>query len=189
MTCHILEYPITTPKRRQQHPRSNTKIRDEGQTIQVRIPPKRDRIPGIHHWTRRSQERPRQGTCHIGLDNPQENKANPMLPRILQLLLTIYRRIQQNSKTTICEDKEEMHRQLGMGKQRTTSIRRIKDKTYHSTSTGLLGAPRIDQNRNRRLEIRLLRNIVTTMPGRKMETSGVPMQANVGRRMQLQHAR
>jgi len=112
-----------------------------------------------------------------------------MLPKILQLLPTIYRRIQQDSQTTICKDKRGMHWQLGIGRQRTTSLRQIKDKTHYGASTGLLRPPGSKQNRNRRLEIRMLRYVVTTIPGRKMETSGVPIQDNVGRRMQLRHTR
>jgi len=108
-----------------------------------------------------------------------------MLPRFLQLLLTIHRRFQQDDQTTICKNEKEMHWQIGMGRQRTASVRRIKDEPHHSTSTGLLRPSRTDQNRNRQLEIPLLRYIVTTMPGRKMETSGVTIQDNVGRRMQL----
>jgi len=42
---------------------------------------------------------------------------------------------------------------------------------------------------NRRLKIRLLRYTVRTMPGRKMETSGVPIRDNVRCRMQLRHTR
>jgi len=110
-----------------------------------------------------------------------------MLPGVLKLLSTIYRRFQQNGQTTICENKKRMHWQLGMGRQRTASVRRIKDKTYHGTSTGLLRPPRTNQNRNRGRKIHLLRYPVTTMPGRKMEARGVPIQDNVGRRMQLRH--
>jgi len=78
-----------------------------------------------------------------------------------------------------------MHWQLGMGRERTASVRRIKDETHHGTSTGLLRPHHTDQNRKRRLKIRLLRYTGTTMPGRKMETGGVPIQDHVGRRMQL----
>jgi len=123
------------------------------------------------------------------MDNTQENQGNPMLPEILQLLLTIHKRFQQDGQTAVCENKEGMHWQLGMGRQRTASIQRIKEKTYHGTSTSLLQPPRTNQNRNRRLKIRLLRYTVTTMPGRKMETSGVPIQDTVGRRMQPRHTR
>jgi len=80
-----------------------------------------------------------------------------------------------------------MYWQLGMVRQRTASVRRIKDKTYHGTSTGLLRPPHTDQHLKRRLEIVLLRYTVTTMPGRQKETSGVPIYDNVGRRMQLRH--
>jgi len=123
------------------------------------------------------------------MENTQENQENPMLPRILQLLLTIYRWFQQDSQTTIRQNKEEMHQQLGMGRQRTARVGRIKENTHHSTSTGLLRPPRTDQNRNRRLKIRLLRYTFTTMPGRKMGTSGVPIEDNVGRRMQQRYRR
>jgi len=112
-----------------------------------------------------------------------------MLPRILQFLPTIYRGFQQDSQITICENEKGMHRELGMGRQRTASVRRIKDKTQHGTSTGLLRPPRTNQNRNRCLEICLLRDTVRAMPVRKMEPSGVPIQDNVGRRMQLRHTR
>jgi len=125
----------------------------------------------------------------MGLDDPQNNQGNTMLPRFLQLLPTIYRRIQPNSQTTIRKNEEGMHRQLGVGRQRTPRVRRIKDKTHHGTSTGILRPPRRDQNRNRGLEMRLFRYTVSTMPGRKMETSCVPIQDNVKRRMQLGHTR
>jgi len=42
--------------------------------------------------------------------------------------------------------KKGMHWPMGMGRQRTASIGRIKDKTHHSTSTGLLRPPHTDQN-------------------------------------------
>ena len=155
----------------------------------MRVRPKRDRIPRIYHWTRRGHNRSSYDTSHLGLDNTQENQGNPMFPGILQLLLTIYRRFQQDGQTTICKNKEGMHWKLGMGRQRTARFRRIKDKTHHGTSTGILRPPRRDQNRNRGLEMRLFRYTVSTMPGRKMETSCVPIQDNVKRRMQLGHTR
>ena len=155
----------------------------------MRIPPKRDGIPRIYHWTRRGQDRPSQDTSHLGLDDPQENKGHPMLPRLLQLLPTIHRRVQQDGQTTICKNKKEMHWQLGMGRQRTVNLRRIKDETHHGTSTGLLRHPHTNQNRNGCLKIRLLRYTITAMPGRKMETSCVPIQDDDGRRMQLRHTR
>ena len=117
----------------------------------------------------------------MGLDNTQDKQGNPILPMILQLLPTIYRMFQQDSQTAIHENKEGMDRQLGMGRQRTASMRRIKDKTHHSTSTGLLRPPRTNQNQNRRLKIPLHWYTVTTMAGRKMETSGVPIQNHVRR--------
>ena len=40
-----------------------------------------------------------------------------------------------------------MHWQLGMGRERTASVRRIKDETHDGTSPGLLRTPRTDQNR------------------------------------------
>jgi len=74
----------------------------------------------------------------MGLEDTQENQENPMFARILQLLPTFHRRVQQDSQTTIRKNKKGVHWQLGVGRQRTTSIQRIKNKTHHSTSTGLL---------------------------------------------------
>jgi len=153
--------------------------------MQLGIPPKRNRVPRIYHWTRRGQNRPSQKTGHLGLDGPQKDDGNTMLPRVLQLLQTIYRRLQQDSQSTIRKDKQGMHRELGIGRQRTTSIRQIKDKTQYGTGTDLLRPSGTNQDRNRCLKIRLLRYTVTTMAGRKMETSGIPIQDNVGRQMQL----
>ena len=114
------------------------RLGDQGQTIQMQIPPKRNRVPWIYHWTIRGPDRPSQDTGHLGLDNPQKNQGKSVFPRILQLIQAIYRRFQQESQTTIRENKKEMHRQLGVGRQRTTSIWQTKDKTHHSTSSGLL---------------------------------------------------
>jgi len=58
----------------------------------------------------------------MGLDNPQENKGNPMLPRILQLLPPIYRRLKQDSQTALRKNEKGMDQQLGMGRQRTKSL-------------------------------------------------------------------
>ena len=151
----------------------------------MRIPPKRNRIPRIHHWTRSGQDKPSQDTSHMGLDNTQENQGNPMLPRILQLLPTIYRSFQQDSQATIRKDRKEMHRQLGVGRQRTKGIRRTKDKTQYSASPGLLLPPCTNRDRDGRLEIRLLRNTISAMQGGEMEAIGIPIKNNVRRRMQL----
>jgi len=158
---------------------------DKRQTLQVRIPRKQNRVPRIYHRTRRGQDRPSQNRGHLGLDDPQKNQGNTMLPRVLQLLQAIYRRLQQESQTAIRQNKEGIHRQLGIRRQTTTSIRQIKDKTHQSTGTDLLPPSGTTQDGNRRLKIRLLWSTVTTMPGWKMEATGIPIQDNVGRRMQV----
>jgi len=78
-----------------------------------------------------------------------------------------------------------MRWQLGVGRQGTKGMRRTKDKTHHSTSTGLLRPPHIDQDRKRRLKIRLPRNTISAMQGREMEARGIPIKNNVRRQMQL----
>ena len=78
---------------------------------------------------------------------------------------------------------------MGMGGKRTTSIRRAQEKTYHNTGYGPFRPQGTNQTRNRRFEIRLFRNPVTTMRGWEMETSGLPIQDNAGRRMQLRYTR
>jgi len=91
---------------------------------------------------------------------------------------------QQNSRTTIRKDKKRMHRPVTVGRQGTKSIRQTKDKAHQSTSTGLLRPPGTNQDRNRGLKICLLPHTISTMPGREMETSGIPIQDNVESRMQ-----
>jgi len=186
---HIFGHPTTRAKRRQQHPPGNTKIRDEGQTIQMRIPPKRIRIPRIYPWTRRVLNRPSQDTGPLGLDSPQENEGRQMLPRFLQLLPMIYGRFQQASQTTIRKNEERLDQQMGMVRKRTGSIRRTKNKTHHSTSTGVLRPSHTNHNRNRHLEIPLLQYTISTMPAREIEASGIAIQDNVGRGMQLRYTR
>ena len=96
----------------------------------------------------------------------------------------------RTAKPLYAKTKKECIGKGEMERQGTTSIQQIKDKTHHSTSTGLLRPPCTDQNlKNRRLKIPLLRYTVTTMPGRKMETSGVPIQDNIRSRMQLRYTR
>jgi len=151
----------------------------------MRIPAKPNIIPRIYHWTRRGQDRTSQDTGHLGQDSAQENPGNPMRPRVLHILLMIYRRFQQDSQTAIRKNEKGMYWHLGMGRQRTTSNRRVKDKTHHSTSTGLLRPPCTNQDRKRGLKMHLLRYTITTMPGREMEASGIPIQDNVGRQIQL----
>jgi len=89
-----------------------------------------------------------------------------MLPRVLQLLPSIRRRLQQNSQATIRKDKKGTLRQLGVRRQGTKGIQRTKDKTHQSTSTSLLRPPRTDQDRNRHLKIRLLPNPISAIQGR-----------------------
>jgi len=112
-----------------------------------------------------------------------------VFPRILRLLPTIYRRFQQNSKTIICTNKKGVHRQVGMGRQGTTSICRIRDKAHPSTCPGLLRLPHTNQDRNRRLKIRMLGDTITTMSGWKVESSGILLQNNVESVMQLRYTR
>jgi len=57
----VLIYSNTLQQHRKDVSNILKAIRKSGmktQTIQVRIPPKRNRIPRIHHWTRRGQDRP-----------------------------------------------------------------------------------------------------------------------------------
>jgi len=57
----------------------------------------RNGIPRIYHQQRRSQSRPYQNSGHMGLETTYQQARNPRIHGILQLLPTIYRRIQQDS--------------------------------------------------------------------------------------------
>ena len=123
------------------------------------------------------------------MDNSKIEKGYPKLPRILQPLQTIYRRIKQNGQTPIPKYRKEVRQQLGMGRQRAKSIRQTQNKTHHVTSTGTLQTWSTNKTRDRRLEICVLRNPVITMRGREMETNGLPIKEDARRRMQLRHPR
>ena len=121
------------------------------------------------------------------MDNSKIEERHPKLPRILQLLQTVYRRIQQNGQTSLSTHRKEVRQQLGMGRQRTKSIRRAQDKAHNVTSTDTLQTWGTNKTRDRRLEICVLRNPIRTMRRREIETSGLPIKNNARRRMQLRH--
>jgi len=56
----------------------------------------------------------------MGLESTYQQKGNSEIHVILQLLSTLYKRIQQNGQTTIRSNQERCH--LGVGKQRTNSL-------------------------------------------------------------------
>jgi len=72
-------------------------------------------------------------------DHPEDNKGDPMCPRILQLLPKIHGRIEQNSKNIICLDKKGVHRQMGMGIQGTTGDLQVENETHYTNGTGIMG--------------------------------------------------
>jgi len=134
----IFRYPRIRLKRSRQDPPSNTRLCHESYTVQMRIPAKQHRISGVHHWARKSQNRPSPDASHRELEKPQNNKGNSVFPRILQLVPTMYRSLQQNRESITCTNKKGVHRQMRVGKQETTSLQRIDNKTHHSTGTVLL---------------------------------------------------
>ena len=125
----------------------------------------------------------------MGMDNYKIEEGYPELPMILQLLQTVYTRVQQNGQTPIPTNREEVRQQLGLGKQRTRSIRRAQEETHHITSPGTLQTRSTYKTRNRHLEICVLRNPVPTMRGQEVEASGLPIKNNAGRQMQLRYPR
>src|SRR6201996_9853660 len=104
----------------------------------MRVSQERNRVPRIHNKSRRNQDGSSQDTSYMGLEDPEEQNRHSELLRILQLLSKIHRRIQQNRKTTIRQNAEEIRRQMGMDRQRTARIRRTKKETYNGSSYGQL---------------------------------------------------
>ena len=76
-----------------------------------------------------------------------------------------------------------------MGRQRAKSIRRTQNEAHYVTSTGTLQTWVTNKTRNRCLEICVLRNPITAMRRREMETSGLLIKNNARRQMQLRHPR
>jgi len=133
---HIFRQSGTTPKGRGRHYPSNQKPRDETQTVKMRVSPTRNGIPRIHHQQRRSQSRPYQNGSHMGLETTYHQERNPRIHGILQLLPTVYRRIQQDSQTPIRQNQER--RQMGMGGQGTSGVRRIMTEVMLNPSVDIL---------------------------------------------------
>ena len=102
----------------------------------MRVSPMRNRIPRIHHQQRRSQSRPYQNGSHMGLETTYQQERNPRIHGILQLVLTIHRRVQQDSQTPIRQNQEG--RQMGMGRQGTRSVRRITTETMFNPNVDIL---------------------------------------------------
>src|ERR1700760_4432360 len=117
----------------------------------------------------------------MGLEDAKKQNRCPKFFGILQLLPKIHRRIQQNRKTTIRQNAEEIRRQMGMDRQGTTRIRRTKKETHNSTSYGSLQPPSSHQDRNRRIKIRLFWYPITAVRRWKMETSGLPIKDDARR--------
>ena len=186
---HILGYPVRTPARRQEDSRSNTEIGHEDQTFKIRILQKGNRIPWIHHQQRRHQSRPSQDTGNMGLDDHKDDKGNTVFPTILQLVLKLHRRIQQNSETPLWSYSEKVWWQMGMEGKGTTSVRRTQKETQNNTGHGRLQARSANQTRDSVIEIGPFRNLITTMWGQEMQTSGLLIQDKAGCWMQLLYAR
>src|ERR1700761_4823548 len=149
----------------------------------MRVSQERNRVPRIHNKSRRNQDGSSQDTSYMGLEDPEEQNRHSELLRILQLLSEIHRRVQQNRKTTIRQNAEEIRWQMGMDRQGTASIRRTTKETHNSTSNGPLQPYGSNQDRNRRINIRLFWYPITTVRRWKMETSGLPIKDDARRRM------
>ena len=72
---------------------------------------------------------------------------------------------------------------MGVDKQGTTRIRRVTKETQNSTGYSPLQPCGTNQNRDRRIEIRLFRYPVTTVQRRGMEASCLPIKDDARRRM------
>jgi len=99
--AHIFEYHRTTLARCWQYPGGNKELWHENQNFEMRVHPKSNEVPGVHHLTKSSQDRSGQEASHLALDKLHQNIENPMFQRILQCLLMLHQRIQPNSKTPI----------------------------------------------------------------------------------------
>ena len=67
----------------------------------MRISSNGGRIPRIYNQLRRDQGGPNHNQGHTDIGNPYQKKRNTEFSRILQFLLTVYRRIPQDSETTL----------------------------------------------------------------------------------------
>jgi len=186
---HIFRQSGTTPKGCGRHHSCYQKARDETETIKMRVSPKRNRIPRIHHQQRRSQSRPYQNSSNMGVETTHQQERNPRIHAILQLLSTVCRRIQQDSQTPIRQNIDQERRQMGMGRQGTSGVRRITTDVMLNPSVDILPTGETTLSRNRPFKICLLRHIIPTRRGRKMETDRVSVKEDGTCRIQLRRTR
>ena len=140
-------------------------------------------IPRVNCQQGRGQSRSSQNICNMGMETTHQRQRNPRIHGILQLLSTIHRRIQQNSQTTIRQDKERKH--LGIGRKRTRSIRRITKKIVFSPCVDTFQTRKAPSDRNRPMEVRLFRNPFSTRRRWQMETHCLSIEDNGTSGMQL----
>ena len=123
----------------------------------------------------------------MGLETTHQQKRNPRIHRVLQLLSTVYRRIQQGGQTPIRKNQERHH--MGMGGQGTGSLWRVTTGALLNPGVDILQAREATTCRNRGLEIRLLRNNISTWRRRKMEANSVSVENHGACQMQLRRTR
>jgi len=80
----------------------------------MRIPYNGNRILGIHHITTGTANGRRKNQNNQGMERTNERQRNPEFPRIRQLLLKVYTRLQPDHNTPHPPDKEGS--ELGMGR-------------------------------------------------------------------------
>jgi len=137
----------------------------------MRVSLTRNGVPRIHHQQRRSQSRPYQNSSYMGLETTHQQERNPGIHGILQLLSTVYRRIQQDSQTPIRQNQER--RQMEMGRQGTSGVGRITTEVMLNPSVDILQARETTAGQNRRFKICLFRHIGPTRQRREVEADSV----------------
>jgi len=120
---------------------------------------------------------------------PKKIKESHCFPGLCNFYGRFIEGFSRTAKPLYAKTKKECIGNWEWGDKEQQAFDELRTKLTTAPVLVYFDPPRTNQNRNRRLEICLLRYPVTTMPGRKVETSGLPIQDNVGRRIQLRHTR
>lgn len=116
-----------------------------------------------------------------------KHQRNTRIHGLLQLLLEIHRRIQQDGQTFIRPD--EKGHILGMGTKRTKRVQQIAKKIMFNTGVDILRTRKKVDDQNGCFKIHLFWETRTTRRGRNMETDSISVKNHGAGRMQLRRAR
>ena len=102
-----------TPGTCQGNTHRSTRHQTNAESIQMRIPHKRNRIPRIRHITTKTKNGRRENPDHPGLKGTNERQRGTEFPGLRQFLPMVHQRLQQDYDASVLPDKERKSMEMG----------------------------------------------------------------------------